>query len=505
MKYKKLLFSILFLGFLIRIIFLFQFKDTCFFNTYLMDKHDQKTFILWAEKIQKSPFYVDGKIFYMAPLYPYFLALLLSIFRGNLLLVSFFQLLIDLLLCYFLYLLGKKINDEKTGIIAASFACFYRTFIVYAGSILSDSFILFLYISFILSIYLSLEKPSLIKWILSGIILGLSALSKPTIGIYLPFLLTGLLIYPENLLPHPKFSKRRQGFFVFLILLITSGFTILPFTIRNYIVGKDFVPICSNGPVNWKIGNSADSLGLFCYPKGPLLSPFSLPFWKLFFKKLVFFFTNYEWPQNLNVYLVEKVAPVLKFAFFHFGFIVSLGIAGTFLLFKNWKKNFLFISFTFTNILWVVLFFVTDRYRLPAVGCLMVSASYLLVWIVEKIKVKDIKKIITTSFFVGIFYFIFNNTPGSAVRKVDYEIFSFLTKKNVFYELKNGNIEKAKIIADKFAKLLPENPDAHFLLGCVYVEMGKKKEAIEELKKAINLNPDFELAKKFLKELEQSF
>ncbi len=502
MKYKKLLFSLFFLGFLIRIFFLLQFKDTCFFNPYLMDKHDQKTFILWAEEIQKSPFYVDGKVFYMAPLYPYFLALLLTLFHGNLFWVSFFQLLMDLLGCYFLYLLGKEIHNEKTGIIAATFACFYRTFIIYAGSILSDSFILFLYISFILSVYLSLKNPSLIKWFLSGIILGLSALSKPTIGIYLPFLLAGLLVYPQNLLPHSKFSKRRQAFFVFLILFITAGFTILPFTVRNYIVGKVFVPICSNGPVNWKIGNSSDSLGLFCYPKGELLSPLSIPFWKLLFKKIIFFFTSYEWPQNLNVYLVEKIVPVLKLAFFHFGFVVPLGIIGIFLLFKNWKKNFLFISFTFTNILWVVLFFVTDRYRLPAVACLMVSSSYLLIWIVEKIKMKDIKKPLMALFFAGIFAFIFNTTPGSAIGEVYYKIFAFLTRKNVFYELKMKNIKKAWILANKFVEILPENPDAHFLVGCVYAEMGKKKEAIEELKKAVHLNPDFELAKKFLKELE---
>ena len=147
-KSSFILIGILVSAFLIRLIYLFQFRDTVFFDPLLMDKHDQKTFMLWARQILEHPWYVDGKIFYMAPLYPYFLALLLFLLSGSLMLVISFQLLMDTAVCGFLFYLGRKIHNKWTGYLAAFLACFYRTSVVYASSVLSDSLIFFLYIFF---------------------------------------------------------------------------------------------------------------------------------------------------------------------------------------------------------------------------------------------------------------------------------------------------------------------------------------------------------------------
>ncbi|MGB9677627.1 MAG: glycosyltransferase family 39 protein, partial [Candidatus Ratteibacteria bacterium] len=177
-------------------------KDTVYFDPYIMDKHDQKTFILWAEEILKHPFFVDGKVFYMAPFYPYFLALIYLLTGGNLFGIYLMQILLDVFLCYLIYLLGKLLINENVGILACFFCAFYKTLVVYSVSILSDNTITFLYITFITSLYVSLKKNNFNWWILTGILLGFSALAKPTIGIFLPFLLIGLILYPkENLIP----------------------------------------------------------------------------------------------------------------------------------------------------------------------------------------------------------------------------------------------------------------------------------------------------------------
>jgi len=503
MKKKKLLLLILVLGFVLRIFYLFYFKDTPFFNPALMDKHDQKTFHLWAEQIQQHPLYVDGKIFYMSPLYPYFLSFLYGISGKNFFVVSFFQLMLDIVMCLCLYLLGKYIFDKRVGLLAAFLGCFYRTFIVYAGTVLSDSLILFLYIAFITSLYFTLKKPNIWRWVLSGFILGLAALAKPTIGIYLPFLLAGLFFYPvTDFLPF-KFRKKINVLFCFGILLGVAGLTILPVTIRNYILGRSFVPICSNRLINWQIGNSADSLGLFCYPRGPLLSPFSIAFWKLQLQKTIFFFNSYEWPQNLSVHLIEKIIPVLKLAFVRFGLVVPVGMAGLVLLCKNWRKNFLFISFTFTNILWVILFFITDRYRLPAVGCLIISASYTFVWTLDRLKEKRITKPLVTWFSIGIFAYFFNVLPGPLVPGMYYKIFSLLSKKNISFALEQRNLSAAFKKAELFVKTVPGNPDAYFFLAYVYAEKGNTSEAIFNLEKSLKLNPEYEPAKQLLIKLKQ--
>jgi 4-amino-4-deoxy-L-arabinose transferase-like glycosyltransferase len=500
-KRNFVLFVILFFAFLLRISYLYFLKDTVYFDPYIMDKHDQKTFIIWAEEILKHPFYVDGKVFYMAPFYPYFLSFIYFLTGGSLTGIYVIQIFVDVFLCYLIYLLGRIIIDEKIGLLSCFFCAFYKTFVVYSSTILSDSIITFLYISFITFLYISLKKKNLKWWIITGIFLGFSALAKPTIAIFLPFLFLGLLFYREDIINF-KISSLKQKIFVFFLLILISGITILPVTLRNWYVGKVFVPICSNGPVNWRIGNSSDSIGLFCYPRGELLSPLSVEFWKLFLKKLNLFFTSYEWPQNLNVYLMESIIPSLKFAFIRFGFIVPLGITGIFLLFKDFRENFLFIAFTFSNILWVVLFFITDRYRLPAVACLSISASYLIFWGLMKIFVN--KKILLPFIlflFSFIFAYIYNTSPDEVLTPESKKIFGYLSAKGIEKDLRERKIKNAYKKAVQYLKISPYDPKSNFLMAIVYYEMGEKEKTIEYLNRTFEIDSKFEPAKKFLNDI----
>jgi len=501
-KENILLFLILFSGLIIRLVYLYFFKDTVFFNPYLMDKHDQKTFILWAETILKHPFYVDGKVFYMAPFYPYLLSFFYLLSGGNILIILIFQAIIDTGTCYLLYLIGKKLFGEKVGLISSFLGCFYKTFIVYSISILSDGIILFLYTLFFFLLIWSLEKPTFKRWIITGIILGFCALSKPTIGIYLPFLLFGLFYLKDKKLLPLNLSHQKQALITFFLIIFVSGITILPVTIRNFIVEHKFVPICFNGPINWAIGNSSDSIGLFYYPKGEVLSVFSFPFWKLFLTKLMLFFTSYEWPQNMNVYLVEKVIPFLKVSFIKFGFVVPVGVFAFFILFKNFKKYYFLITFTFFNVLWVVLFFITDRYRLPAVSCFIVLCSYFFIWVYEKIfKEKKLFLPFLTCFFILIFAYFFDITPGPLIPDESKKIFALLSVKNIQNDLKNGNIKKAKKESKKYNEILPDDPKSSYLLACVYYELKDIDKCFYYLEKTLEISPDYEPARKFLNDI----
>ncbi|MCM8804623.1 MAG: glycosyltransferase family 39 protein [Candidatus Omnitrophica bacterium] len=501
-KNEKLILSlILFLGLIVRIIYLYFLKDTIYFDPYIMDKHDQKTFILWAENILKSPFYVDGNVFYMAPFYPYFLAFLYFITGGNLFGIYIIQIFLDVFLCFLIYSLGKILFDEWVGILSCFLCSFYKTSVVYSVSILSDSIITFLYVAFITCLYISLKKNNFKWWTITGILLGFSALAKPTIGIFLPFLLIGLILYPQDII-HLKISSLKQKILVFFILVFISSIVILPVTIRNWYVGKVFVPICSNGPENWRIGNSSDSIGLFYYPKGYLLSPLSIDFWKLFLKKIHLFFTSYEWPQNMNVYLMDRLIPSLKFAFIRFGFLVPTGLFGLILFFKDFKKNFLFVSFTLSNVLWVVLFFITDRYRLPAVFCFSISSSYFILWCLKEIiKNKKIFRPFLLILLTSIFAYMFNYAPTELLIEESKKIFGYLSLKGINKDLEAKEINKAFKKATDFLKILPDDPKSNFLMAVVYYEMGYKDTAILYLQKALEINPEFKLAEEFLKDI----
>ncbi len=506
MKHKKIIIAcILIIGFTIRIFTLVQLSSTAFFNPVCMDKHDQKTFHMWAQSILKHPFYIDGNAFYMAPLYAYFLALLYAASGSNVLFAGLVQILLDVLSIYLIYLLGKKIRNENTGIIAAGLYAFYQTAILYSVAILSDGLITFLNICFIFSLYTALEKKKWFFWALSGIILGLAALAKPTILAFIPFIVAGLFIWPETKISPLKTEKKLNHILAIILTgAIACAIVIIPVSIRNYAVSGNFVLICTNGPVNWQIGNSSDSTGLFCYPQGQLLSVDDSDFWKLMFRKLLLFFSSYEWPQNLSVYVVREIVPALNFAFVRFGLIVPAGIIGLFLAARR-KKNFLFVAFTIVQILWVVMFFITDRYRFPAVACLAICAGLLIDEIILEFRSRKLVKPVVQMVLAGTLAYLFSWTPAQTITDMQYRILAKLSKTNIVYHLQNRNYRLAEKIAMDYLKLLPDDPDSHFFLACVFFEKGDIKQAKNQLIITLKLNPQHEFAKKFLHDIRERF
>ncbi len=505
MKYKKIILAcILIGGFLIRIITLIQLSSTAFFNPVCMDKFDQKTFHLWAQSILNHPFYVNGDAFYMAPLYAYFLALLYAVSGQSVFFAGVAQAIMDVCGVYLIYLLGKKIKDENTGLIAAGLYAFYQTIVLYSVTILSDGLITFLNICFIFVLYTAIEKKKWSFWILCGITLGFAALAKPTILAFIPFIIAGLFIWPETRLSPLKTEKKLIHIVaVLLVGALACLVIIMPVSIRNYIVSGKFVLICTNGPVNWQIGNSADSSGLFCYPKAQLLSVTSAEFWQLMFRKTLLFFSSYEWPQNLSIYVVRQVVPVLNVAFVRFWMIVPFGIVGLFLMAKN-RKNFLFVTFAIVQIFWVVMFFITDRYRFPAVACFTICAGFLFNQIIMESKSKELVKPFSKLVLGGVLAYLCSWTP-EAIHQMQFHIFPNISKYNIVYYLKNNNISLAEKIARDYIKLSPQNPDSHFFFALVLFEEGNIKEAENQLITTLQLNPNHESAKKFLQHImEQS-
>jgi len=498
---------ILLFAFSIRLSYLIEFRSTVFSNASLMKGMDQRTFNIWAEAIVKNPWVGDGKVFYMAPGYPYFVAAIYKIFGLNsYFTVSFIQILLDMLLCLLLFFLGKWLFNERVGLLASLFAGFYRPFIFYSATLLSDSLILFLNIFSIFTVYWALRKKSYKRWVLVGLVMGFAALTKPTILLFLPFLLIGLLLYPPHLYPPPRGGRNSGGVNPFLawgIVILLMIIIISPVTIRNWQISRRFVPICSNGAVNYKIGNSLDSIGLFMYPKKSLASPFSKPFWRLQGKKLSFFSNSYEWPQNLNIYLLKKITRTLKLPLFGFGFIVPLGILGLFLAFLRRRKSLLLILFTLCNVIWVIGFFVTSRYRLPAVGSLILFAAFFIDWFILKIREKKSISVITTFLIFLLLFSFINNWQGEKIGSVHLGAFSLLTYKNVNNDIAEGNLLLALKRAKSLVSLLPSSPLGHQALATIYFNLEEFNLAKNEAEITLKYDPEAQGAEKILSLIQE--
>lgn len=184
-------------------------------------------------------------VFFRAPLYPFFLAVLYKISFQNFLLVKITQALIDVLTCYFIMRIAENIFDKRTGYIAFTLAAINPFFIYSAGFLQTETLFMFLFITSIFLLVL-FDRTNLKRHlVLSAFLLALSALTRPITVLFAP----AVFIY--FFLRSKKDCIKNITIFMICFVCI-----IMPWTIRNYKVYKEFIPINNAGGLTFYAGNN---------------------------------------------------------------------------------------------------------------------------------------------------------------------------------------------------------------------------------------------------------
>ena len=122
--------------------------------------------------------------------------------------------------------------------------------------------------------------------------------------------------------------------------------------------------VSTNAAENWKIGNSYDSTGGFCYPEKGLIPVLSKDFLILQLKKFGKIVSDYEEPNNINFYLLRRDNLILRLPLLSWGFFLAFGLAG-FLFHGAGDGNFFLFTVT-----WCSMVYPLWHFLLPAVsGC----------------------------------------------------------------------------------------------------------------------------------------
>ncbi|MCX5786814.1 MAG: glycosyltransferase family 39 protein [Elusimicrobia bacterium] len=155
------------------------------------------------------------------PGYAFFLAAIFFIFGKSVVAARVMQALLGALTCLLTYRTGKKIFTENTGRIAGALAGFYPYFIAYTGDLLSETFLTFMLAAAIYQIVKTAEAPYWKNLALTGILIGLTGLTK---SVVLPFFaLACAWLWWQT-------GKFRTAFLAGVFTLLT----IAPWTLRNY-------------------------------------------------------------------------------------------------------------------------------------------------------------------------------------------------------------------------------------------------------------------------------
>ena len=365
---------------------------------------DARTYVDDARYLSEVSWAGQPTPFWQPPLYPYLLGLLFSVSGENYYLPRLLQALFGALVCGCTYLLGLRLFPPAVALGAGLVATFYGPLIYFGGELLPTIPALFLDLALLL-LLLTAPLKQRWPWLMAGLVLGLAALAVSNILLFAPVLLAWLWFSQGN------FVQRGALFLLGIALVIA------PVALRNYLVGDDWVLISHNAGINFYIGNNPDYqrtvdirpgkawLQLAEMPKREAgierpsaksrfffarswdfatANPLDYAWLQLY--KLYLFWHGDEIKRNIDPYFARRDSVILsallwkKGVAFPFGLVAPFALLGLVLFARTsagkTEQGRLFLLFTLTYMVSVVVFFVTSRYRLPVVPLLLLYAGY---------------------------------------------------------------------------------------------------------------------------------
>lgn len=177
------------MGALLRVIYDFDLADSIFWGNYLLDSQAYQT---WALDILNGV-KMDSP-FFRAPLYPYTVAVLYKWFGVSPWPVVIFQNILGLLTIVVTYRFATRLIGSRLAFWASAVVAVYPTLIFYEGETLMTAMTVFLYMLAIYRIYIAVNSPRLLYLLVAGVVLGLAAITRPTILPLVVILPVGLLL-----------------------------------------------------------------------------------------------------------------------------------------------------------------------------------------------------------------------------------------------------------------------------------------------------------------------
>jgi tetratricopeptide (TPR) repeat protein len=361
----------------------------------------------------------------MGPLYPHLLAASYFLFGVGSHATQLLQWALTLVNVLLVLRIARRLVGVNVALLAAGLYAFYGLPVMYAALLLMETVQTTLLLLAALACLRLLEAPSGRRAVVLGLAIGASALARGNVLILLvaiplflplaPAVTTAAA--PTAAAPTDAATWRsraralvagRAGRLTAAIWL-GAALVILPITLRNWIVGRDFVLLTSNGGVNFYIGQNAEYRGLFgpitisdpdpvFDPAGQMtleselgrqLRPSEVsriygrralreiaahpgPIAVHWLRKGYRLLSGYELPQLASWDFQRQRTPILKLLFVPFTLLIACGLPGMLLLRGRGR---LVAVIVLAYLASLVPFFPTDRYRLPIAPLVCVAAA----------------------------------------------------------------------------------------------------------------------------------
>ena len=147
----------------------------------------------------------------------------------------------------FTYLIARRLAGPVAGVVAALLAATYPSFVENAQRMLAEPVALFLLPGAVLAFLWASDDGRAWRWLLPGLLLGLTALTRPE---YVPFVAVFAVLALARVVwlrrPHRR-AGLLAGAAAAALLVIAFLVPLAPWTIRNAVVLDRFVPVTTGG------------------------------------------------------------------------------------------------------------------------------------------------------------------------------------------------------------------------------------------------------------------
>ncbi len=537
------------LALIIRLVFVIQWHDLPYgaFPILDADAYDK------AAQAIASGDLLRPRAFYQSPLYSYLLGFFYALFGRSFFLVSLLGAFLDAGTVAVLTLFTRRAFGLPAAGLTALLAALYRPMIFYSAPPMKEPLALFLLSLFMLFGLKALEENKRKNAALAGLFLGLGTLARSN-----ALLLAPMFIFLA-------FAKRKKKSFpnigIFILMLFLA---IAPATIHNAIVSGDFVLTSYAGGFNLYIGHNPSANGVNAYPPevstdpmqeelnafwiaqqttGHDIKPSEISaFWR---KKAVAYILANPWQEI--VLLKNKIEAFFNggerfdnydpnFIAAHFGTLLAWPLPGFALvcslaafafvpaLARKDPAALFLLTMLIAYFLSVLPFYVTDRYRLPAVLFLFPMAGATIP-AAQKIIASKNKKLFGGALAAFVLFAFLGFRPDPFQRNLDAYHWGTLTaaysqlgqNEKVFEAFnkglalpegsvgsqayihaayaseRQGNEKGALRLLEQALTLFPQDATVPYNMGRLHAGKGELQEAQKDFETALRLDPSYVL------------
>ncbi|MFH1858617.1 MAG: glycosyltransferase family 39 protein [Candidatus Omnitrophota bacterium] len=317
------------------------------------------------------------------PFHPFLLFLSYFFFGVHAGPVRWIQAGISALTVVWIYHLGVLSRGEPEGRCSGVVSACYIPLITYASAFwsLSENLFLFLLSWAVLVLYRLSKEPSFQRTLGCGVLFGLAAQVR-AVGFLIPGMACGWLLWEGRRTGKPLFRWA-------VLLLLFFCVTITPWTVRNYLVHRAWIPIATDGSQVFWLGNHPSEKG-FGFGNPEAANKISGRASEVEASRLFV-------EENLR-FIRENPGEVARLSLFKFlwfwypfdgdthrlgsrynycyGVVFSLALLGVWYSRKRWKEDLFFYLFALYFFAGAMVTYGQPRFRLPIEPLLIIMGSW---------------------------------------------------------------------------------------------------------------------------------